>query len=97
MQRVIEPEKGRVLVKLDTSEYGDVPVPEKTYDSVVSGEIIKTSKYDKTWYGKRKYKHLIGRKGYWRLYKDDLRVARLPSGEKLALILIKDIDGTSEE
>lgn len=91
MQRVITPEQGRVLVKLDTSEYGEVPVPEKTYDSVTSGTILAINENDVD------YQYLVGRKGYWRLYKDDLRVAKLPTGEKLALILIKDIDGTSEE
>lgn len=92
MQRVIEPEEGRVLVRLDTSEYGAIPVPEKTYDSVTSGVILSVNEKDK-----EKYDYLVGRKGYWKLYRDDLRVAVLPTGEKLALILINDIDGTSKE
>jgi len=91
MQRVITPEQGRVLVKLDTSEYGEVPVPEKTYDSVTSGTILAINESDTD------HQYLVGRRGYWRLYKDELRVAKLDTGEKLALILINDIEGTSEE
>lgn len=91
MTRVIEPEQGRVLVKLAVSEYGAIPVPEKTYDSVTSGLIISINPKDSD------YSYLLGRKGYWRLYKDELRVGTLPTGEKLALILISDIDGTSQE
>jgi len=92
MQRVIEPQEGRVLVRLETSEYGAIPVPEKTYDSVTSGTILSVNEKDKDSYG-----YLVGKIGYWKLYKDDLRVGVLPTGEKLALILINDIDGTSEE
>lgn len=81
-----------MLVRLETSEYGAIPVPEKTYDSVTSGIILSVNSNEESEYG-----YLIGRKGYWKLYKDDLRVGTLPSGEKLALIQINDIEGTSEE
>lgn len=91
MQRVIEPEEGRVLVRLETSEYGAIPVPEKTYDSVTSGTILSINPKDKD------KEYLVGRKGYWKLYMDDLRVGTLPTGEKLALILISNIEGTSRE
>lgn len=92
MQRVIEPVKGRILVKLGASEYGNIPVPEKTYDSVTSGEIIKINPEDEHDYG-----NWVGRTGHWKQFKDDLRVATLPTGEKLAIILISDVDGTSHE
>lgn len=92
MQRVIQPQEGRVLVRLDTSEFGAIPVPEKTYDSVTSGAILSVNSKDEDKYG-----YLVGKRGYWRLYKDELRVGVLPTGEKLALILINDIEGTSEE
>jgi len=90
MQRIIEPEKGRVLVKLGVSKYGAVPVPEKTYDTVNEGEIIEVNPIDRKEWG-----YLVGRIGYFKDYKDELRVVTLPTGEKLALIPINDIDGTS--
>lgn len=81
-----------MLVRLDTSEFGAIPVPEKTYDSVTKGIILSVNSKDENEYG-----YLVGKRGYWRLYKDELRVGELPTGEKLALILINDIEGTSEE
>ena len=92
MQRVIEPEQGRVLVKLGTSKYGDVPVPEKSYDTVNEGEIVAVNPDDEELYSR-----LVGRTAFFRDYKDELRVGELPTGEKLALILINDIEGTSPE
>lgn len=90
MTRVIEPVSGRILVKLGVSEYGDIPVPEKTYDSITYGEILKVHPDDNidSW---------VGMTGHWRLYMDDLRVATLPTGEKLALILLDKVDGISHD
>jgi hypothetical protein len=90
MTRVIEPEKGRVLVKLGVSKYGNVPVPEKTYDTVNEGEIIAVNEIDRESWG-----YLVGRTGHFKDYMDDLRVATLPTGKKLALIRIDNIEGTS--
>jgi hypothetical protein len=92
MTRVIVPVKGRILVQLGASEWGDIPVPEKTFDSVTNGVVIKVHPDDEKEYG-----DWVGEQAYWKLYKDDLRVATLPDGGKLAIILISDIDGTSYE
>lgn len=87
----IEPQTGRVLVELATSNYGDIPMPEKSYDSITSGKIITVNTEDIVagfqvdW---------VGRTGYWRLYKDDCRVEG-PNGEKLALIEVNDVMGLS--
>jgi hypothetical protein len=90
MTRAIEPTKGRILVKLEASKYGAVPVPEKTYDTVNSGEVVKVHPYDncKEWVGKTVFFHD---------YMDALRIAVLPTGEKLALIKIENIEGTAHE
>lgn len=92
MQRVIEPAKGRLLVKLGASPYGDIPVPPKDYDSVTYGTIIKLHPDDMKEYG-----HWIGRVGYFKLYMDDLKVTDELGGDKLSLIAIDKIDGTSYE
>lgn len=84
--------KGRVLVKLGTSEYGDIPVPPKDYDSITYGEIVGVCPEEKAEYG-----YLVGRTGHWRRYLDDMRVAVIDGGESLALIDIKDIMGTSHD
>ncbi len=90
MTRVIEPTKGRILVKLDASKYGNVPVPEKTYDTVNSGEVVKIHPDDL-----KEYQDWIGKAVFFRDYMDDLRVAVLADGEKLALIKIDNVEGTS--
>ena len=89
MQRVIEPAKGRVLVKLGASDYGDIPVPPKDFDSSSYGVIVKVNPEDEHDYG-----HWVGRVGYWKKFKDDLR---LPEEDKLVLMPINDVDGTSYE
>lgn len=79
--------KGVILAKLSTSEYGDIPVPEKDYDSITWGTVLAVHPEDETQYG-----YLLGRQAHWRKYKDDARIA----GEKtLVLIEIKDILGSS--
>lgn len=88
MMIMIEPQTGVVLVELATSNYGDIPMPEKSYDSITSGKIIALPEHNVTMQFK------IGDIGYWRLYKDDCRVEG-PKGEKLALIEVKDILGVS--
>lgn len=90
MTRVIEPTQGRVLVKLGVSEYGNVPVPPKDYDSITYGVILKVHPNDEKEYG-----FLIGRTGHWKKFMDDLRIEGLVGEEKLALIPIDKIDGTS--
>jgi len=92
MTRVIEPSVGTVLVKLAVSEHGDIPVPEKNHDSITNGTILAVHPDDK-----EKYGDLVGRTGYWRLYKDDLRIDARVGAEKLCLIEIKDILGSSYE
>jgi len=85
----IEPMAGTVLVKLATSEFGDIPVPEKQHDSMTWGQVLLVNKFDHEIYG-----FLEGRMAYWRKYKDD---ARIPGKDKLVFIEIKDILGTSYE
>lgn len=92
MTRVNEPTKGRVLVKLGASDFGDIPVPPKDYDSSTYGLIIKVNPEDEEEYGK-----WIGRIGYWKKFKDDLKISDEIGGEKLAVILIDDVDNTSYE
>ena len=92
MTRVIEPTEGRILVQLNASKYGDVPVPEKTYDTVNEGVVIAINPNDKEWYS-----WMVGRTAHFRDYKDELRVATTADGKKLAIILISDVDGTSYE
>jgi len=92
MTRVIEPAKGRVLVKLGASAYGEIPVPPKDYDSITYGLIVKVSEEDEKEYG-----NWVKKIGYWRKYKDDMRVEVIEGGDSLALIDIIDIMGTSYE
>lgn len=88
---MIEPRTGAVLVELAASNYGAIPLPEKSYDSITSGKIIAVSDEVSI----PPLKEMIGKTGYWRLYKDDCRVEG-PNGEKQALIEIKDILGLSD-
>lgn len=92
MTRVIEPTKGRVLVKLGASNYGDIPVPPKDYDSITYGLIIKVNELDKEQCGE-----WLNKIGYWRQYKDDMKVEVTEGGESLALIDINDVMGISHE
>lgn len=92
MTRVIEPAKGRVLVKLGASNYGDIPVPPKDYDSITYGLIVRVNEQDKEEYGA-----WVNKIGYWRQFKDDMRVEVSEGGESLALVDINDIMGTSYE
>lgn len=85
----IEPNKGVVLVELSASNYGNVPLAQKKFDSITSGIIIAFNKDDAF-----EYSDWLNRTGHWREYKDDARV-KGPSGEKCAFIEIKDILGTS--
>lgn len=85
---IVEPEPGVILVRLATSEFGDVPVPEKAHDSMTHGTVVAINPENKD----RAY--LMGRTAYFRKYKDD---ARLFEDNKLALIEIKDVLGTSYE
>ncbi len=89
MTRIIEPTKGNILAKLSTSEYGDIPVPEKDYDSITWGTVVATNEEDKEEYG-----YLLGRQAYWRRFKDDCRIA---DEKTLVLIEINDILGSSYE
>lgn len=90
MTRIIEPEKGVVLVKLGVSEYGDIPVPPKDHDSLTWGEVVSINKEDRD-----DYSYLLGRRAHWRKYKDDLRIDAKVGDSILCLIEIKDILGTS--
>lgn len=82
-----EPEPGTVLVKLAESEFGNIPVPTKAYDSLTWGLVVKLNSADTT------KTYLENRIAYWRKYKDDARVPET----KFALIEIKDILGSSYE
>lgn len=82
----IEPMPGTVLVQLAESEYGNIPVPVKSHDSLTWGQVVSVNEDDVIACG-----FLRGRVAYWRKYKDD---ARIPN-TKLALIEIKDILGSS--
>ena len=91
-----EPEPGIALVKL-IPKYSGIKAPEKSYDSIMEGEIIKVG-YDAKEYGVDKEPklvstkaYLVGRIGYWRQFKDDLRLT-----DDYAFIEIRDILGTSE-
>lgn len=80
----IEPADGVVLVKLSTSEFGDIPVPEKAHDSMTHGIIVAVSRDNSI------LQEHIGKLAFWRKFKDD---ARIPGKEKLVLIEVKDILG----
>jgi co-chaperonin GroES (HSP10) len=82
---IIEPMRGTVLVELGTSEWGDIPVPEKSHDSLTWGKVVAVNEDDKEAYG-----FLQNRNAHWRKYKDDARV-----DNNYAFIEIKDILGTS--
>lgn len=79
----IEPAEGVVLVEL-IKEFGDIPTPEKSHDSLTSGKIVSVNKADED------YNSRIGQIAHWRKYVDD---ARLPGN--LCFIDIKDIKGFS--
>jgi len=91
MTRVIEPTQGRVLVKLGVSEYGNIPVPPKDYDSITWGLIVKVNPADK------EYSGWVGKFGHWRRFKDDMRVDFSSGNENFALVDIIDIMGISYE
>ena len=84
---IIEPTKGTVLVELGTSEWGDIPVPEKAHDSLTWGKVVAVNESETKEYG-----WMVGRNAHWRKYKDDARVDRTS-----CFIEIKDILGTSYE
>jgi len=84
---MIKPALGIVLVELPNSNYGSVPFPEKSYDSVTYGTIVAVHPDDD--------QSLLGKTEYHRLFKDDCRV-KGDNGEKQALIEIADIMGTSD-
>lgn len=86
---IIRPREGVVLVKLAASNYGDIPMPEKSYDSITNGVIVATNPKD------TESDFQVGDSGFWRLYKDDCRVTG-DNDEKLALINITDILGTAD-
>lgn len=86
----IEPMPGTVLVELAVSDYGDIPLEQKAYDSVTMGKILGVHPDDK-----EKWGYLVGRTGFWSKFKDDSRV--LGVDKKLSLIEIKDIKGTAYE
>lgn len=92
MTRVVEPTKGRILVKLGVSEYGDIPVPPKDYDSITWGLIVKVHPDDEKEYGK-----WVGKFGHWKKFMDDLRIDSVVGNETLALIPIDKVDGLSYE
>jgi hypothetical protein len=81
---MIQPEVGTALVELSKSS---IPTPEKSYDSVMSGRIIALHPEDM-----KLKSYLLHRIGYWRQFKDDLRVSN-----NQALIEIKDILGSSPD
>ena len=87
-----EPEPGIALVKL-TPKYSGIKAPEKKWDSVTEGEIIKVNdaqlKIDIGNLGDKQY--LIGRTGYWEEFKDSIHLT-----DDYAFIKISDILGTSE-
>lgn len=84
---ITEPTKGNILVELSASEWGDIPVPEKSHDSLTYGKVISVSKSEV-----EKNDWLVGRTAYWRKYRDDARI-----GENMCFIEVKDIMGTSYE
>jgi len=86
---IVEPSVGTVLVELAASNFGAVSTVEKKFDSITSGTIIAVNDADKDKYG-----IWIGRTGHWEEYKDSCRL-KLSTGEKGALIQIKDVAGTS--
>lgn len=77
---------GTVLCRAE-SEFDNIPVPEKDYDSMTWGTILAVNKNDEADYG-----FLVGRQAHWRKFKDDCRV-----GKNDVLIEIKDILGSSYE
>lgn len=92
MTRVIEPTRGRILVKLGVSNFGDIPVPPKDYDSIIEGVILKVNPEDE-----KKYGHWVNQVGYWRKFMDDMRVATLSDGSQLAIVDIDKVMGIAHE
>lgn len=82
----LEPEPGVVLVKLNTSEYGAIPIPDRPHDTQTNGVVNKLNKLD------AHKNYLIGRTVYFQKYQDDARVF---GGDKFAFIKITDLLGSS--
>ena len=80
-----EPVPGAVFVQLFTS---DIPAPEKTHDTYISGLVTAVNPLDVETWG-----YLVGRTAYWEEYKDAVRAPTKQS--KLAFVWIKDILGSS--
>lgn len=99
MKKLI-PINASVLVELSKSPYGDIPVPDKKYDSRTEGKVIAISDtlqeknrlanalpapHNQSW------DHLIGKTVYWEEYKDGIRAE---DGDKTyAFIKFEDIRG----
>ena len=85
----IKPFPGVVLVELDASNYGNIPMPEKSYDSITEGTVIAVAEKDEEEWG-----YLVGHKVHYPKFKDDCPVKN-PENRKLNLIPLKDIYGSS--
>ena len=89
---ILEPMQGSVLAELATSEFGDIPVPEKQHDSTTWAKVMAVNENDK------EYLYLLDRTIFYRKYKDDARIPSvIEDKKKLVFIDIKDILGTAYE
>jgi hypothetical protein len=79
-----KPQPGWALVSIAASEWGDIPTPQKTYDSVTSGEILEIHPSDQPEYG-----DLVGHVGHWAKFKDDIRFGTF------SFVKLSDIAGIS--
>lgn len=75
------PEPGNAIVKVPTSEYGDVPVNMTTFHSVTYGEIVLLHPDDM-----KEKSYMVGTTGHWHKYQDDIS---LDGG--YAVVELKDI------
>lgn len=86
---IIEPFVGVVLVELPASNYGVIPMPSKSYDSITHGTVLAINPKDQDTWG-----HLVGRTVHYPTFKDDCKV-KTDDKRNLQLIPIKDIYGSS--
>lgn len=82
---MLRPLNGRLLVQLDSSEYGEILTTKKEYESTQSGIVIDSGDSPKG-------KDLFGFRVFWLEYKDSDATFDY-NGKKLAFIDYKDIVG----
>jgi hypothetical protein len=87
MEKYMQPEPGNAIVKVPSSEWGDMPVQKTAHHSVTWGEIISLHSDDMPVKA-----YLIGRVGHWHRYSDDIML-----NDEYAVVELKDIKATTKK